>query len=222
MVSSYLIPRTTAGITYFPYFASMNFLGHIYLTKSDKELLLGNFMADSIKGNSYLDYSENIQKGILFHRFIDSYTDNHPAFRKSTAKLHADFSHFSGVLVDVFYDHFLAKNWQNFHPTPLEEFAQEFYAYMEERYDVMTSKMQYIFPHMKANNWLVRYASLEGIEKTLSEMGGRIGREYELDKSVKNLEREYTSFERDFEVFIAAIEEATNKKRRELLLNNPT
>jgi len=200
----------------------MNFLGHIYLTKSDKELLLGNFMADSIKGNSYKEYPENIQKGILFHRFIDSYTDDHPAFRKSTAKLHSDFSHFSGVLVDVFYDHFLAKNWQSFHPTPLEEFAQEFYAYMEKRYDLMTSKMQYIFPHMKANNWLVRYASLEGIEKTLSEMGGRIGREYELDKSVKNLEREYVSFERDFEVFIAAIEEATNKKRKELLLNKPT
>ena len=88
----------------------MNFLGHIYLTGSDKELLLGNFMADSIKGNSYMEYPENIQKGILFHRFIDSYTDDHPSFRDSTSKLHKDFSHYSGVLVDIFYDHFLAKH----------------------------------------------------------------------------------------------------------------
>lgn len=200
----------------------MNFLGHIYLTKSDKELLLGNFMADSIKGNSYKEYPVNIQKGILFHRFIDSYTDNHPAFRKSTAKLHSDFSHFSGVLVDVFYDHFLAKNWQVFHPIPIEKFAQEFYTYMDKRYDLMTPQMQYIFPYMKDNNWLVRYTTLEGIEKTLSEMGGRIGREYRLEKSVINLEREYDSFEKDFEVFIAAIEDATNKKRRELLSKKNT
>lgn len=195
----------------------MNFLGHIYLTGSDKELLLGNFMADSIKGKSYTKYPENIQKGILFHRFIDSYTDNHPAFRNSTAKLHADFSHFSGVLVDVFYDHFLAKNWQDFHSTPIDKFAQEFYAFMEKRYDLMTPKMQYIFPYMKNNNWLVRYTTIEGIKKTLSEMGGRIGKEYKLEKSVKNLERDYASFEKDFEIFFADIQIATKNKRKELL-----
>lgn len=195
----------------------MNFLGHIYLTGSDKELLLGNFMADSIKGNSYMEYPENIQKGILLHRFIDSYTDDHPAFRNSTSKLHADFSHFSGVLVDIFYDHFLAKNWKTFHPTPLDVFAQEFYTYMQKRYDLMTPTMQYIFPYMKDNNWLLRYSTLEGIEKTLSEMGSRIGREYQLEKSVINLDKEYDSFKQDFEIFFADIKATAKDKRRELL-----
>lgn len=195
----------------------MNFLGHIYLTGSDKELLLGNFMADSIKGKSYLEYPENIQNGILLHRFIDSYTDDHPAFRNSTAKLHADFSHYSGVLVDVFYDHFLAKNWQTFHPTPLDEFAQEFYTYMQERYDLLTPAMQYMFPYMKNSNWFMRYTTIEGIEKTLTEMGNRIGREYQLEKSVVNLTADYEKFQIDFNTFIADIEVTANNKRKDLL-----
>lgn len=197
--------------------AYMNFLGHIYLTKSDKNLLLGNFIADSIKGNSYLEYPEDIQKGVLLHRFIDSYTDDHPAFRNSTSKLHADFSHYSGVLVDIFYDHFLAKNWRDFHPIPLNEFAQEFYTYMQKHYDLMTPAMQYMFPHMKNSNWLLRYTTIDGIEKTLTEMGSRIGREYQLELSVQNLRTDYNAFYEDFNMFIADIEVAAQKKRQELL-----
>lgn len=195
----------------------MNFLGHIYLTGSDKELLLGNFMADSIKGKAYLEYPNNIQKGILLHRFIDSYTDSHPAFRNSTSKLHADFSHYSGVLVDIFYDHFLAKNWQKLHPIPLDEFAQEFYSFMQKRYDLMTPAMQYMFPYMKKNNWLLRYTHLEGVEKTLTEMGNRIGREFQLEKSVDNLASDYKAFKEDFDEFIVAIQLASEKKRKDLL-----
>lgn len=198
-------------------FIIMNFLGHIYLTGNDRELLLGNFMADSIKGNNYLEYPQSIQKGVLLHRFIDSYTDDHPSFRDSTSKLHADFGHYSGVLVDIFYDHFLAKNWNDFHSTPLEVFAQEFYTYMDNRYDKMTSAMKYMFPYMRDNNWFMRYTTLQGIEKTLTEMGGRIGREFELEKSVQNLENEYESFQKDFDIFITDIIIATKNKRKELL-----
>lgn len=195
----------------------MNFLGHIYLTKSDKNLLLGNFIADSIKGNSYLKYPKDIQKGVLLHRFIDSYTDSHPSFRNSTAKLHANFSHYSGVLVDVFYDHFLAKNWQDYHPTPLKDFIQEFYNYIQQHYHSMTPEMQYMFPYMKDNNWLLRYTTIDGIEKTLTEMGNRIGKQYKLELSVKNLRENYKEFYNDFNIFITDIEFHTKKKRKELL-----
>lgn len=196
----------------------MNFLGHIFLTGKNKELLLGNFMADSIKGNSYLNYPEPIQKGVLLHRFIDSYTDEHPAFRNSTSKLHADFSHYSGVLVDVFYDHFLAKNWDDFHNTPLKEFAQDFYTKIQRQYEEMTPSMQYIFPHMKNNNWLLRYPSIEGIQTTLTEMSVRIGRQYGLEKSVRNLQKDYSFFYQDFQEFITDILLATKEKKEELLL----
>ena len=197
----------------------MNFLGHIYLNGPDKALLLGNFMADSIKGNSYLEYPKNVQDGVLLHRFIDSYTDEHPAFRKSTSKLHADFSHYSGVLVDIFYDHFLAKNWLKFHPQPLETFAQDFYSYMQKNFDQMTPAMQYMFPYMKDNNWLMRYPTVEGIEKTLTEMGGRIGRQFQLEKSVNNLVAEYDSFHEDFNTFIVDINLAAKNKRKEIARN---
>lgn len=198
----------------------MNFLGHIYLNGPDEDLLLGNFMADSVKGNSYLEYPLNIQNGILLHRFIDSYTDEHPSFRKSTAKLHADFSHYSGVLVDIFYDHFLAKNWKNFHPIPLDLFAQEFYTSMQARFEQMTPAMQYMFPHMKNHNWLMRYTNIPGIEMTLTEMGSRIGRQYQLETSVKNLVAEYDSFQEDFELFFKDIQAAVKAKRIQLKERN--
>jgi|SRR5699024_8384316 len=194
----------------------MNFLGHIYLTGTDKELLLGNFMADSIKGKSYLDYPIPIQKGVLFHRFIDSYTDSHSAFRKSTAKLHADYSHYSGVIVDIFYDHFLAKYWKEYHSTPLETFAQDFYTFIRNRYSYLTPEMQYIFPYMHKNNWLMRYTTLEGIQTTLTEMNNRIGKEFNLHKATKNLQEEYDSFHKDFKRFFMDIQEESKLKRQEL------
>lgn len=174
-------------------------------------------MADSIKGNSYLEYPVNVQNGILLHRFIDSYTDSHLAFRSSTSKLHADFSHYSGVLVDIFYDHFLAKNWESFHPTPLEEFAQDFYTFIQDSYNEMTPITQHLFTHMKENNWLMRYTSIEGIEKTLTEMGGRIGRKYKLEQSVNNLVADYDSFYQDFMLFMPDIQIATKEKITELI-----
>lgn len=194
----------------------MNFLGHILLTGEDEDWLLGNFMADSIKGKGYLDYPEAVQKGVLLHRFIDSYTDDHPAFRQSTSKLHADFGHYSGVLVDVFYDHFIAANWKDFYATPLEEFTDNFYQKMQAQFDEMTPRMQYLFPYMQKHNWLMRYPTLEGIELTLTEMGSRIGKEYKLHTSVRNLEQEYDAFKADFDVFIADIIKATKEKREEL------
>ena len=91
----------------------MNFLAHIYLSGNNDLLKIGNFMADSIRGNSYENYPEEIKKGILLHRSIDSFTDMHPVYRKSKHRLHEKYGHYSGVIMDIFYDHFLAKNWAN-------------------------------------------------------------------------------------------------------------
>ena len=87
----------------------MNYLAHVYLSGSDQNIMIGNFIADSIKGSKYLEYPIAIQKGILLHRKIDSFTDHHPSFRNSTKKLHQRYGHYSGIIVDIFYDHFLAK-----------------------------------------------------------------------------------------------------------------
>src|SRR5690554_6387545 len=103
----------------------MNFLGHIYLSGDDDLIKIGNFMADGIRGKDYENFSEELKTGILLHRFIDSYTDSHPIFRQSTKKLHANYSHYSGVLVSIFYDLFLAKYWLNYLDVPLEDYVQD-------------------------------------------------------------------------------------------------
>jgi len=88
----------------------MNFLAHIYLSGQDELIKIGNFMADTVKGKNYQNYPKKLKIGILLHRFIDSYTDSHVVFRQTTKRLHPNYGHYSGVLADMFYDHFLCKN----------------------------------------------------------------------------------------------------------------
>ena len=92
----------------------MNFRAHIYLSGENEPLKIGNFIADSIRGNSYLDYPEDLKNGILLHRYIDTFTDAHPIYRKSKHRLHEKYGHYSGVIMDIVYDHFLAKNWNKY------------------------------------------------------------------------------------------------------------
>ena len=91
----------------------MNFLAHIYLSGNNDLIKIGNFMADGIRGNDYLKFPDDVKKGILLHRQIDTFTDLNPIYRKSKHRLHAKYGHYSGVIMDILYDHYLAKNWSN-------------------------------------------------------------------------------------------------------------
>jgi len=104
----------------------MNFLAHIYLSGDNEQVKIGNFMADSIKGKKYLKYPGDLQKGIILHRAIDYYTDTHPVFKQSTQKLFPEYGHYSGIIVDIFYDHFLASNWKKYSEVPLKEYTLNF------------------------------------------------------------------------------------------------
>ena len=101
----------------------MNFLAHLYLSQNDTNIMIGNFIADHIRGNHYEEFSKEIQQGIFLHREIDTFTDAHEIVRKSKRRLHERYRHYAGVIIDIFYDYFLAKNWSDYSAIPLDVYT---------------------------------------------------------------------------------------------------
>ena len=194
----------------------MNFLAHIYLSGENEGVIIGNFMADGIKGNKYEKYPYQIQKGILLHREIDSFTDQHPIVRQSTARLHKNYGHYSGVIVDILYDHFLAKNWNMYHEQPLDEYIQYFYTLLRLNFDVLSSRIQLMMPYMISDNWLLSYASVSGISKILVQMNRRTKNASKMNFAVLELEEYYSEFEQEFTSYFTELVAFSSKKLLQL------
>jgi len=194
----------------------MNFLAHIYLSGNNDLLKIGNFMADSIRGHHYLDYPDEIRKGILLHRYIDTFTDAHPIYRKSKHRLHEKYGHYSGVIMDIVYDHFLAKNWSKYSNVALEKYAENFYLLLKNNFEILTDKTQGMFPYMVARNWLVSYASIAGLEMILFQMDHRTKNRVSMQNAIVELQQYYTEFEEEFTLFFEDLEENCKQKLYEL------
>jgi acyl carrier protein phosphodiesterase len=179
----------------------MNFLAHIYLSGDNDLMKIGNFMADGIHGKNFDSFPKEIQKGIILHRFIDTFTDAHPIFRKSTKRLHANYHHYSGIIVDIFYDHFLAKNWIHYSNERLEDYSERFYQSLRDNYDVLTLKTQKMMPYLIEYNWLLSYQTIEGIESVLAKMDTRMKSDSNMRSSVTELRMFYSEFEQEFTTF---------------------
>ncbi len=184
----------------------MNFLAHIYLSFEDDEVTLGNFIADSIRGNKYGHLPMRIQKGISLHRAIDVFTDAHPTVRKSTKRLHKNYGHYSGVIVDIFYDHFLAKNWKDYSDTPLDVFVENFYDLLEDNYNILPDGVKHMMPYMISDNWIFNYSKLEGIGRVLYGVNRRTKNRSKMNFAIIDLEEHYGEFEKEF---ISFFEELT-------------
>ena len=180
----------------------MNYLAHIFLSGGQPDIMIGNFIADSIKGSKYDTYPPEIQKGILLHRQIDTTTDAHPAFRLSTKRLHKNYGHYSGIIVDIFYDHFLAKNWAEYSDIPLADYIQSFYELLKDNFELLPENIQKMAPIMMEGNWLLIYAELEGIDRVLAGMNRRTKNRSGMDKAGQELKEFYTLFEADFRLVI--------------------
>lgn len=190
----------------------MNFLAHIYLSGNDEDLTIGNFIADSVKGKKYLNYPPGVQKGIILHRAIDFYTDTHPVVRKSTSRLFPNYSHYSSVIVDIFYDHFLASNWSDYSNIPLENFITNFYLLLQKRFSHLPAPVQSFFPYMMEENWLLSYASIPGIKKILYQMNRRTQGKSKMDLAVADLREYYNAFQADFEDFFPDLQKFSKQK----------
>lgn len=194
----------------------MNFLAHLYLSKQNTDLMLGNFFADAIRGNKYKHFVSDIQKGIILHRHIDTYTDQHEIVRKSKRRLHERYRHYDGVIIDIFYDHFLAKNWHNYSEIPLDIYADSFYKLLHTNYEILPEKTQYMLPYLEKYNWLYNYQFMDGMEKVLEGMNRRTKLKSHMHLSINDLKENYDEFENDFNLFFDDLINYTNHKIIEL------
>jgi len=194
----------------------MNFLAHIYLSGEEEGVIIGNFIADGIKGKKYKKYPLSIQKGILLHRGIDSYTDQHPTVRLSTKKLHENHGHYSGVIVDILYDHFLAKNWSTYHQLPLDIYVENFYELLRNSYDILPVRIKRMMPYMISDNWLLSYESVSGISNILNQMSRRTRIDSNMNFAVLELEKYYSEFENEFTSFFEELRTFSENKLEEL------
>ena len=195
----------------------MNFLAHIYLSGDNEHITLGNFMADSIRGKHYKKYPKDIQIGILLHRQIDTYTDAHPTVRQSTKRLHKNYGHYSGVIVDILYDHFLAKNWGLYSQTPLDIYIENFYESLTTNFDMLPTRVQKLTPFMIADNWLLSYAKIEGIQRVLDGMNRRTKNKSGMNTATIELKKFYSEFESEFSSFFEELRSFSKLKRIELI-----
>ncbi len=190
----------------------MNFLAHIYLSGEDDLLMVGNFIADSVRGKSFSEYPEAVQRGILLHRKIDSFTDNHDVVSASKDRLRPEFGKWPSVIVDVFYDHFLAIHWGRYHSQPLPEFSQKVYATLKQHHEYLPKRIQGFLPYMTQGDWLYNYSKLSGIERALWGISRRSRYNPEMDRAVKNLREEFAGFEAEFLEFFPDLEAMVNRE----------
>lgn len=194
----------------------MNFLAHIYLSGEDDFVKIGNFMADSIRGSQYLEYPNSIQKGILLHRHIDSFTDSHSIYRKSKHRLHEKYGHYSGVIMDITYDHFLAKNWEKYSVIPLENYAEDFYKLLQNNYDILTDRIKGMLPYMIERNWLLSYVTISGLEMILFQMDYRTKHRVHMQEAITEIKQFYKDFEFEFFLFFEQLLQSCKQKLLEL------
>ncbi|MCG8326539.1 MAG: ACP phosphodiesterase [Chitinophagales bacterium] len=190
----------------------MNFLAHCFLSCGQEEWLVGNFLADYI-GNSPLEqYPAGVQKGILLHRKIDSYTDVHPEVLSGVRRLYSNHHKYAPVVIDVFYDYLLSQNWELYSGQLLREFTQSTYKILMAHLEWMPSHLKKNLPLMIADDWLMSYGTKKGLAYTFSRLRNRLSRPEHLEGVMDSLERDMdllnAEFNRFFPDVIAYVQES--------------
>jgi len=183
----------------------MNYLSHIYLSGDAEEIILGNFIGDFVKGRQFLKYPPNVAKGILLHRQIDSFTDSHSIINECIVKLRPGFGKHSGIVIDIFLDHFLAVNWHLYSFEKLSTFTRRFHAVLLSNFFQLPPRVKLFLPFLIQNKRLLSYASLQGIEKTLMIMVKQDSLPSQTEYAMKILEDEYLFFDHAFNQFFPEI-----------------
>lgn len=179
----------------------MNHLAHCFLSFGDEDLLLGNFIGDFVKGNDWKNYPPAVQRGILLHRAIDSFTDYHPLTDRSANRIRPFAGRYSPPFVDILYDHLLALHWEKHAEEPFLLFAKKTYAQLENRIAEMPPILQERLPKMVAGQFLHGYAHREGLEWVLHRFSQRLSGQFDTQALAGAFFREIDAYSDDFNDF---------------------
>jgi acyl carrier protein phosphodiesterase len=188
----------------------MNLLAHAHLSGNNDRLLVGNMMADAVKGKKWANYTPEIGTGIRLHRRIDDFTDKHPLVRQSKALIREHYGLYSGVVIDLYFDHFLASDWASFSPIHLINFSRHVYWVLARHYSLLPPKVRRILPFMIAQNWLHSYASKVDLERIFYNMDRRTNFRSGMKNAVSVLEKHYPVLQENFSGFYPMLEQETN------------
>ena len=176
----------------------MNYLAHIYLSGENDQVKVGNFIGDWVKGNDHKNYPVDIQRGILMHRNIDSFTYNHPIVRKSKMRLNEKYHKYSGIIIDIYYDHFLACNWNLFSEIELTDFTRNLNTCLVSHMSYLPTEIQEFIPGFMKRGWIESYATLEGIEKVLVGISKHTSLPDKTIDAIDILKKQYEVFKTEF------------------------
>lgn len=183
----------------------MNFLAHIYLSGKDNEIKIGNFIADALKGSTYKTYPKKITKGVIIHRAIDSFADSHKIYSKAKIPLQPKYGHYSGIVLDVFFDHFLARNWEQFSNQNFKAFCRNFYLTLALNVATLPPRYRYMFPFLVVGDWFGSYKYIDNIESVLYSMSKRTSLPEESKFAKEILLKNYKVYENYFFCFMPQI-----------------
>ncbi len=183
----------------------MNYLAHLKLSGDHEYIMLGNFIADHIRGNKISHLPQEVIDGIMLHRKIDYYTDHHPEFMKTRARLHKKHHKYAGVIADVIYDHFLAKYWNEYSQYALSSFTTYSYGIMLRHYSLLPSKTKKILPFFIMQNWLTSYRKFEGLRRSFQFLAKRAKFKSNMENAVEDLIDDYELYEKEFRAFFPDI-----------------
>jgi acyl carrier protein phosphodiesterase len=194
----------------------MNFLAHLYLSGQNHDIIIGNFIADHVKGNKTVDYSPGIRAGITLHRSIDNFTDNHPIVKKAVERIRPEFRKYAGVVVDMYFDHFLSAGWAEWSDEPLKIFTSRMYDIIVSYEDVLPPRTLYMLPYMMNHDWLSNYGNFEGLNRALSGMARRTPFYSNMETAADKLKVDYEFYEESFNKFFPELIIHCNELRSDL------
>ncbi len=190
----------------------MNYLAHLFLSGRNEEVIVGNFIGDYVKGHNYSKYSENVKKGIILHRNIDMFTDTNRIARASKSRFQSVYGKYSGVIIDILYDHYLAIRWENFTTANLEKFVDFIHSILERDFDLLPEEVKAFIPSFINNNWLNTYKSIEGIEIVLDKMSKRTSLPDLTKNAIKIFREEYDFIEEEFLAYFPTLMDFVTKR----------